>query len=189
METQTEGTRTDRRKVVIIVAVIAVVIIVLVIFLLTRSDSKKTAAVGDTPTTTVAPTTTAPTTTAANTRTLPPLSFRLMSSGGPSGYTVSGSTCSGIGRYASATRGGTVIVRNEAEEELTRTTLAEGVASPEGCTFTTVGPVTVPKADNYVVEFPGFPTLPVSVADIESSAASGQPLFGVKDQYGRGPGN
>lgn len=184
METQTEGTTSDRRKVVIIVAVIAVLIIALVIFLLTRSDSKKTAAVGDTPTTTVAPTTTA-----ANTRTLPPLSFRLMSSGGPSGYTVSGSTCSGIGRYAGATRGGTVIVRNEAEEELTRTTLAEGAASPEGCTFTTVGPVTVPKADNYVVEFPGFPTLPVSMADIESSAASGQPLFGAKDQYGRGPGN
>jgi len=177
METQTEGTTTDRRKVVIIVAVIAVVIIALVIFLLTRSDSKKTASVGDTPTTTVAPTTTA-----ANTRTLPPLSFILLSSGTSAGYSVSGSTCSGSGSFAGASGGGAVIVRNAANEELARTTVSDGVVSPKGCTFTTVGPVTVPKADSYVIQFPGIKaTPPLSFAEIEEFTASGEPLFGVKN--------
>jgi len=177
METQTQGTTSDRRKAVIIIAVIAVVIIALVLFLITRSDSKKTAAVVDMPTTTVAPTTTA-----ANTRTLPPLSFLLFSSGTSSGYSVSGSTCSGSGSFAGASGGGAVIVRNAANEELARTTVSDGVVGPKGCTFTTVGPVTVPKADSYIIQFPGVPaTPPLSVAEIEESAASGEPLFGVKN--------
>lgn len=177
METQTEGTTTDRRKVMIIVAVIAVVIIALVIFLLTRSDSKKTAGVGDTPTTTVAPSTTA-----ANTRTLPPMSVLLLSSGTSSGYSVTGSTCSGSGSFAGTSGGGTVIVRNAANEELARTTISAGVVGPKGCTFTTVGPVTVPKADSYVIEFPGIEaTPPLTVAQIEEFTASGEPLFGVKN--------
>ncbi len=177
METQTEGTTSDRRKVVIIVAVIAVLIIALVIFLLTRSDSKKTAAVGDTPTTTVAPTTTA-----ANTRTLPPMSVILFSSGKVLGYSVTGSTCSGDGSFAGVSGGGTVVIRNLANEELARTTISAGVVGPKGCTFTTVGPVTVPKADSYVIEFPGLrETPPLTVAEIEERTSTGEPLFGVKD--------
>lgn len=177
-ETATTGGRGSSRSrliTLIVVVIVAVAVIALIVSRCGGSSAKETTPES---TTTSAPTTTAP----ANTRTLPTMGFRLFASGSRVGYTTSGSTCTGTGSFAVATEGAPVIVRGAGGEELARTKLTAGVVSPQGCTFTTVAPVVVPKADEYKIEFPGIPVSgALPVAFIEEAAAKGDPLFGVKD--------